>query len=448
MSKREVIKNSHIDQERSNENRVLVQLDIREVYEQEFGDALEKYNAKQKRSDRKIDNYFEHVQSSKKTSTQQEMIIQIGERDDFDSQKDRDQANKILEKWFEDFQERNPQLKIYNAVIHNDEATPHLHLNFIPVAHSYKRGLEKQVAFDKAILQQDQTLDKEFPFQSWQEKERSEIGKLMSEFDIQVKKVGTHKHKEVATFKKEMRQKEELEKEIAVLKQKQVELQEMTSMVSEFEEPKLEREIKTEVEQKLFGKAEVKNVPTENYVIDPKTYSSLVDSARSGYTVKKDYDRLNRTDFVKENQKLKSENEQLTEKLEGYYYFTSELEQEKELLGKENESLKRENGSLKAEIYSLCKFVKKYVKNDFKAFFVDFMSNVKQRTMGTIGEPNSTEFERCNDNFDRMAENERERQRKKEMHGGLLDRLGDAVQISREGDSSRVNKSRYKGFDR
>lgn len=56
-------------------------------------------------------------------------------------------------------------------MIHNDEATPHMHLNFVPVATGYKRGLEKQVAFDKAITQQDETLNKERPFDDWREKE-------------------------------------------------------------------------------------------------------------------------------------------------------------------------------------------------------------------------------------------------------------------------------------
>ena len=65
---------------------------------------------------------------------------------------------------------RNPNLKVYNAVIHNDEASPHMHLNFVPVASGYKRGLEKQVSFDRAIMQQDVTLDKMRPFDDWRKR--------------------------------------------------------------------------------------------------------------------------------------------------------------------------------------------------------------------------------------------------------------------------------------
>src|SRR5699024_1719116 len=80
-------KNSHIDYERSKENKYLVQKDIRDVYKEEFGDALEKYNNKQTRNDRKIKDYYKHIEASKKTATQQEMIIQVGDRDDFSKRK-------------------------------------------------------------------------------------------------------------------------------------------------------------------------------------------------------------------------------------------------------------------------------------------------------------------------------------------------------------------------
>src|SRR5699024_9439183 len=86
-------KNSHIDYERSKENKYLVQKDIRDVYKEEFGDALEKYNNKQTRNDRKIKDYYKHIEASKKTATQQEMIIQVGDRDDFSKRKKKYKSN-------------------------------------------------------------------------------------------------------------------------------------------------------------------------------------------------------------------------------------------------------------------------------------------------------------------------------------------------------------------
>ncbi|WP_283751267.1 plasmid recombination protein, partial [Bacillus cereus] len=159
MTEKEKERNSHIDYSESDKNEYLVQKDIKELYREEFGEALEKYNAKQKRNDRKIDDYYKHIERGKKTALQQEMIIQVGDMNDFNYRADYENANEILSEWFKGFEERNPNLKVYNAVIHNDEKTPHMHLNFVPVASGYKRGLEKQVAFDRAIMQQDPTLD-------------------------------------------------------------------------------------------------------------------------------------------------------------------------------------------------------------------------------------------------------------------------------------------------
>src|SRR5699024_3098802 len=82
-TEREKERNSHIDYSRSDENKYLVQGDIKKLYEREFGEALKNYNEKQTRSDRKIKDYYKHIEASKKTATQQEMIIQIGDKDDF-----------------------------------------------------------------------------------------------------------------------------------------------------------------------------------------------------------------------------------------------------------------------------------------------------------------------------------------------------------------------------
>src|SRR5699024_12175583 len=82
ISDKEKERNSHIDYERSDENKYLIQEDIRDLYKREFGEALEIYNATQRRADRKIKDYYKHIEASKKTTTPQEMTIQIGDQDD------------------------------------------------------------------------------------------------------------------------------------------------------------------------------------------------------------------------------------------------------------------------------------------------------------------------------------------------------------------------------
>src|SRR5699024_4084431 len=201
----------HIDQTRLQENKYLIQENIRDIYAREFDVSLKKYNDKQKRKDRKIDNYYKHIQSSKKTATQQEMILQIGDKDDFDNPHNWEFANEVLEDWFNNFEKRNPNVKVYNAVIHNDEASPHLHINFVPVASGYKRGLEKQVAFDRAIKQQDPSLDSNRPFDDWREKEVAVLEQLMNERGVDRKLVGKNEYKDVNEYKQKKDKLRELE---------------------------------------------------------------------------------------------------------------------------------------------------------------------------------------------------------------------------------------------
>jgi len=201
----------HIDQTRLQENKYLIQENIRDIYAREFDVSLKKYNDKQKRKDRKIDNYYKHIQSSKKTATQQEMILQIGDKDDFDNPHNWEFANEVLEDWFNNFEKRNPNLKVYNAVIHNDEASPHLHINFVPVASGYERGLEKQVAFDRAIKQQDPSLDSNRPFDDWREKEVAVLEQLMNERGVDRKLVGKNEYKDVNEYKQKKDKLRELE---------------------------------------------------------------------------------------------------------------------------------------------------------------------------------------------------------------------------------------------
>lgn len=219
-SEKEKKQNSHVDFSRSHENTYLVAKNLKELYKTEFEKAQTDYNDKQKRADRKIKNYYEHVQQGKKTSLQQEMILQVGDKDDFKNNPDNSKiANEVLEKWFEQFEERNPNLKVYNAVIHNDEASPHMHLNFVPVATGYKRGMDKQVSFDKAIIQQDNTLNKERPFEDWRNKEVLLLENMLKERGIERDLIGTNDYKDVNDLKLKKDELRELEKQIDYKKQ-------------------------------------------------------------------------------------------------------------------------------------------------------------------------------------------------------------------------------------
>ena len=331
MSDKEKERNPHIDESRSDENKYLVQKDLKELYQEEFGGALEDYNAKQKRNDRKIDDYYKHIESSKKTSLQQEMIVQVGDTNDFFGSTNSEKANEILLEWFEKFEERNPNLKVYNAVIHNDEASPHLHLNFVPVASEYKRGLEKQVSFDRAITQQDSKLDKTRPFDDWREKEVQLLEKLLVERGIERKLVGTNEYKDVNEYK----EKKDLEQEIAFLEgkidKKKNELVAISEKVPDknFNLKTKHKETKTEVIQTGLFKKEKVQKETGNYIFTPKQLNELENIVTAAVAVKKDYQRLQTTDLVEENKELR----------EAVYQKT-----------KENQSLEKENVVLKNDL--------------------------------------------------------------------------------------------------
>ena len=221
MSESELKKLTHIDQNRLDQNEYLVNIPIEQVYEIEFAEALGNYNAKQKRTDRKIDSYYDHIVQSKKHMLQQEIIFQVGEQEDFDNQENRVMAKDILREHFERFKKENPQLNIYNAVIHDDEATPHLHVNFVPVATDYKRGLEKQVSFDKALLQQNPNLNKIQPFTEWRANQVMELERALNKNKIERKIVGTKDYKN----QKEFKLRQDLDKQIVNLEIHKTELE-------------------------------------------------------------------------------------------------------------------------------------------------------------------------------------------------------------------------------
>ncbi|HHT7240508.1 TPA: plasmid recombination protein [Bacillus cereus] len=394
MSEKEKERNSHIDYSRSDENKYLVQKDLKELYQEEFGEVLEKYNAKQKRNDRKIDDYYKHIQSSKKTSLQQEMILQVGDMKDFNCRADYEKANEILFEWFKDFEKRNPNLKVYNAVIHNDEASPHMHLNFVPVASGYKRGLEKQVSFDRAITQQEPTLDKTRPFDDWREKEVQLLEKMLLERGIERKIVGTNEYKDVNEYK----EKKDLEKEIQFLDQKvferKNELREMSEQLPLDINIKVKgKEKKTEVIKSGFFKSETVTKETGNWIVSTAELKRLKKILNDAYFVKNDYERLQTTDLVQENKNLREE----------VYQKTKENEQ----LKKELASATLEIGSLKGDIHYL------------KAHIRDLKANIKvlyQQTKKIFKEQFETFRGLIKNELDnKQVDNLFEREHKKEM---------------------------------
>lgn len=145
---------NHINWAKTQDNKILVSKNIKDVYKNIFQDAVDAYNAKQKRADRKIKNYFSKVKKSKNLDTQKEFIVQVGKMGqqlDSDPAENERLQKQVLETYLDDFKETYPQLHVYSAVIHVDEKSPHMHMAVVPEASGYKRGVSKQPSFSKAV---------------------------------------------------------------------------------------------------------------------------------------------------------------------------------------------------------------------------------------------------------------------------------------------------------
>lgn len=107
-----------------------------------FDEALAEYNSRQTRSDRKIPDYYEHIRLGKKEKLFQEIIVMFGNSENCGvASENWEMAKQLLDEYMRDFEKRNPNLKVFNAVMHLDEATPHLHINFVPVCYGQRQGL-------------------------------------------------------------------------------------------------------------------------------------------------------------------------------------------------------------------------------------------------------------------------------------------------------------------
>lgn len=271
---RRIFKASNVDKARTPNNIEYIYQDIHDAYHQLFDIALEKYNAKQKRSDRRIENYYEHIRTSKQEKLFYEVIFQIGNKDDTNAQTEEGLLSKeVLDEFVKSFQKRNPNLYVFSCHLHMDEETPHVHIDFIPFTTGSKRGLETRNSLKKALEQQGfkGSGRSETEWNLWIQSEKEILSSLMEKHQIQWKKLGTHeKHLSVLNFEKKMRTEEvqELKLEISELTQTKDQINnDIENLQTDFEILSAEEERLTEF---------TKEVGTEDFwnIKDPSTFES------------------------------------------------------------------------------------------------------------------------------------------------------------------------------
>ncbi|WP_295580597.1 plasmid recombination protein [uncultured Oscillibacter sp.] len=200
------------DPERSHLNVTYCRENIKAVYHELFDEALERYNAKQTRADRKIENYYEKIRSGKQEKPFHEIILQVGNKDDMSADSDEGRlALTVLDEYMKAFQERNPNLRVFSAHLHMDEATPHLHIDFVPFTTGSKRGLNTRVSLKQALAAQGFKggTRGDTEWSQWVRSEKEQLAAVMERHGIEWEDKGTHdKHLSVLDFKKEQRAKE------------------------------------------------------------------------------------------------------------------------------------------------------------------------------------------------------------------------------------------------
>ena len=323
----------NVDPERSSLNISYCDEDIRKVYHELFDEALEKFNAKQTRADRRIADYYEKIQSGKQEKLFHEVVIQIGNRDD--TQVDSDagkEAVEMLDEYMKGFQERNTNLRVFAAHMHLDEATPHLHIDFVPFTTGSKRGLETRVSLKKALGTQGfaGVNKKDSEWARWIQSEKEQLASIMERHSLEWEHKGTARpHLDVLDYKVQERQKE---------------LEELNAKVAD-------REIKAEtlekeIEHMTEGIEEISEI-TKNFDTDPEYQLPEPKGMMTAKTYKVKFVEPLIKKLKELVVKVLHQHIELKKRYEKWRYENYELYNESKRLRYQNEDLRDENNDLR-----------------------------------------------------------------------------------------------------
>ncbi len=323
-------KAENVDGERSHFNIDYCNENIKKVYHKLFDEALQRYNDKQTRADRRINDYYEKIRNSKQEKPFHELILQIGDKENMGAGSENGNlARQVLDEYYREFQERNTNLYVFSAHLHMDEATPHLHIDFVPFTTGSKRGLDTRVSLKQALAEQGfkggSRGDTEWS--QWVQSEKEHLAAVMERYGIEWEHKGTHeKHLSVLDYKKQEREKEvvQLAEQIA---EKKEEYQVLSDRVENYDKgienlKTLEQILDTSPEyqlsepQTLMSAKSYKNKVAEPLVQKLKT---LVKAAIvKCFEAWDSYYRLNITNgnLHRENERLTKINEKLAEENE------------------------------------------------------------------------------------------------------------------------------------
>ena len=327
----------NVDPTRTAFNKILIDKDIRQVYKEVFGEALAEYNANQvakKHPERQKKDYYSSVCHDKKTEPFREAVVQIGNKD---KQLPCWESNEILQKFLKRFQENNPQLVVVGAYIHNDEATPHMHIVYVPVA-TYSKGLKKRVSNDKALNQMGYKT-----WNDWKDSQMACLENLVREkgYDREYMH-NTDKHEpDVQKFKR-------VQKEVVRLANDKLEKMELPDIP----EPEIKLNPITKTESVKFSKAEfeqIKQVINYQQIKITSLEAQKSDLNAELEINKQTINQIKNKPYVLENERLSAKLEKNKSKIDKFDEISIQNQQLKNQINTLN-NLQVENNNLKLEL--------------------------------------------------------------------------------------------------
>lgn len=311
----------NVDGSRTHLNRIIIDENIQKVYDKLFSVALTKYNAKQKRKDRQIKNYYNHIAHSKQEKPFYELIVQLG---NINSLSDMYATyEKVLEEFVKNCQQKYPNLYIFGAYIHNDEATPHLHLDYIPIAYNQKRGLETRNSHNLAMKSMGFN-----DYRDFRQDLMKTLEKIASKYDIERQELNdTNKHLSVRQYKETIKL---AERELA--KKEPIKIKTKKILTKEYVEKQTFEALE---HQNMLLKAQNSSFKKENDILDRKI------------------EGMKKTTYFKENEYLKAKLEDYDSKISQITFQQAKIKE----LSAENSLLKRQNFEKENELSGVYNFL-------------------------------------------------------------------------------------------
>lgn len=347
------------DPELSRNNIICRNIPIQDAYEQLFGKALSEYNQRQidvNHPERQIKNYYEHISRSKQEKPFYEFVVAFGSMED----KDTDiypALQRCLSTYVVDFEERNPNFKVFQKIVHLDEkGIDHAHIDFIPVSTHNKRGLSVKNSFRGALKEMGYT--GKTAFLDWRQSEEKYMAEIMERYGLKFERgSGRDEHLNVRQYQAEAR-------EINRLAQQKLKNMELPSIP----EPEIKTNPITKSESVKLSKAEFDNI--KQVIEYQQTQITSLEAQKSDLSAKlknveSKLDIARKKPYMRENealtQNLEKESdfsEKLTKKYENLNNQYIDLFKGYKKLEKENNSLHKENNDLKKENSSLFKKIR------------------------------------------------------------------------------------------